>query len=67
MTMTMPPPAYRMSQHALRQVDARGLSIQAVQSALFYGRTVWTRGARIFAAVAGIDDDAADGMRTGVH
>jgi hypothetical protein len=30
-------------------MDARSISIEALRSALKYGRTTWTRGARIFA------------------
>ena len=43
------PPAHRISGHARDQMDARSISAEALRSALKYGRTAWTRGARIYA------------------
>jgi hypothetical protein len=45
----MTPTKYVLTQHALDQVDARGLSREAVGYALAYGRSAWTRGGRSFA------------------
>ena len=43
------PPVHRISLHAQHEMDARSISVDALQTALRYGRTVWTRGARIYA------------------
>ena len=43
------PPVHRISWHAKTQMDARSLSADALCSAVKYGRTSWTRGARIYA------------------
>ena len=43
------PPVHRISSHAKNQMDARSISADALRSALKYGRTAWTRGARIYA------------------
>lgn len=43
------PPTHRISLHAQDQMDARSISADALRSALKYGRTSWTRGARIYA------------------
>ena len=40
---------YQLTQHALDQMQARQLPVDAIDTALTYGRTAWTRGARIFA------------------
>src|SRR5437899_133639 len=46
---TPTPPIHRVSLHARDQMDARSISPDALRSALKYGRTAWTRGARIYA------------------
>ena len=43
------PPTHSLSLHAKDQMDARSISADALRSALKYGRTAWTRGARIYA------------------
>jgi hypothetical protein len=43
------PPVHRISLHAQDQMYARSISAEALRSALKYGRTAWTRGARIYA------------------
>ena len=43
------PPVHRISGHAKNQMDARSLSADALRSTVKYGRTSWTRGARIYA------------------
>src|SRR5438067_8621818 len=42
-------PVHRISLHAQDQMHARSISADALRSALKYGRTAWTRGARIYA------------------
>lgn len=42
-------PTFWLTQHAIDQMGARRISEQAVIRALTFGRSVWTRGARIFA------------------
>src|SRR5712691_9262955 len=42
-------PEFALTWHAVDQMDARSLSIDAITHALTYGRHVWTRGARVFA------------------
>jgi hypothetical protein len=42
------PSVHRISWHAKNQMDARSLSADALRSAVKYGRTSWTRGARIY-------------------
>lgn len=39
----------QLTQHALDQMQVRQLSADAVDAALAYSRTAWTRGAQIFA------------------
>lgn len=41
--------AWLITEHGAYRMGARQISIDAVQHVLHYGRTVWTRGARIFA------------------
>ncbi len=36
-----------LTQHALSRMDSRGISLDAVQAAVLYGRKVYTRGAEI--------------------
>jgi hypothetical protein len=43
------PSTYALTQHALDRMDARRLSSDAVRHVLQYGRSTWTRGARVFA------------------
>src|SRR5437867_12795188 len=43
------PSDFALTWHAVDQMDARSLSVEAITHALTYGRHAWTRGARIFA------------------
>ena len=43
------PSTYALTQHALSRMDARRLSSDAVRQVLKYGRSTWTRGAKVFA------------------
>ena len=43
------PSIHRLSAHAEDQMDARSISVEALRRAVQYGRTSWTRGARIYA------------------
>jgi hypothetical protein len=40
---------YVLTEHALDRMDGRRLSSEAVRAVLTYGRSSWTRGARIYA------------------
>jgi hypothetical protein len=43
------PSIYVLTAHALNRMDGRRLSTEAVRFALTYGRSSWTRGAKIYA------------------
>lgn len=37
-------PAYRLSNHARRRLDARGVSVASLEAALRFGRRTWSHG-----------------------
>lgn len=45
----MDKPIFVLTEHALDRMDGRRLSTEAVRAVLTYGRSSWTRGARIYA------------------